>query len=272
MNSIKQIIKTIGSLRNMIAEMNEKDIEFKRITKTASLLLLSGMSKNSIPPNIIRRCIEEQNDEDGGWVSIVDTMWNIFFLKLIDQKQYKSNIEKGLKFLNTQKNKNGLWGRAKRDISRIPVTGIMFYLLPEICYESDCYLLERLWISEKNSLTYKAAYILMAFKRNEYSPVNKHLIEETVNWIVNNQKVDGGFSPWKEHPIDSDVFCTSIATLGLLQYKEMVSGRVFYQAFEWLSSNQLANGIWKYHEIEDGASWGLYAMVELLKNEVIQDG
>lgn len=251
--------------------MNNKKIELKRITKTATLLILSGISKNSIPNTIIERCLKEQHD-DGGWASVVDTMWNITFLKILGSELYKREIYKGLNFLGTQKNNEGLWGRSQRDISRIPVSGAMLYLLPELVDNRILHSLEKLWLSEKNSLTYKAAYTLMAFKRNNYVPSDDRIIEETVNWLVNNQRDDGGFSPWRDHPVQSDVFCTSIATLGLLQYKELVSTQVLEGSFRWLTRNQLPNGIWKFHEIEDGASWGLYAIVKLLKNGVIENG
>ena len=271
MKSMRYFIRTVGSLKNMITEMNRKNIDIKRITKTASLLMMSGISPNSVPHSVVDRCLKEQ-DSDGGWVGIVDTMWNVFFLKKVDENQYQENIVIGLQYLQTQKNKYGLWGRSARDISRIPVTGTMFYLLPELTDGTVLLMLEDLWLSEKNSLTYKAAYTLMAFNKNTYMCRDEKLIPETISWLAENQKENGGFSPWKDHPVDADVFCTSIAVLGLLQYKELVAKDIFIKAFNWLQHNQLSNGIWKYHEIEDGASWGLFAMAELLRNGVAGNG
>lgn len=251
--------------------MNDKRIELKRITKTAAILLLSGNSVNSIPLEVVERCLNEQT-QDGGWVSIVDTMWNAFFLKQINEEKYRLNIDLGLEFLRCQRNEEGLWGRSSRDISRIPVTGIILYLLPELAEPGNLKLLEQLWQSEKNSLTYKAAYTLMAFKRNDYSPIDKKLINDTVLWLIRNQKEDGGYSPWKNHPVDSDVFCTGVASIGLLQYPNMVDPQVLQATFKWLTQNQLDSGIWKYHEIEDGASWGLFAIMEILKSGVLKNG
>ncbi|MEN6460836.1 MAG: hypothetical protein ABFC94_05630 [Syntrophomonas sp.] len=268
MKELKYAIKTIASLKNMIIEMNEKEIELKRITKTAALLLMSGVSKNSIPQNIVNRCLSQQN-QDGGWVGIVDTMWNIYFLRGINDRQFKTNIDLGLKYIEEQRNSEGLWGRSKRDISRIPITGILLYLLPDLADKNSLCLLEKLWQSEKNSLTYKAAYTLMAFKRNIYFPKDNQLIYDTIEWLTRNQREDGGYSPWKEHPVDSDVYCTSLASIGLLQYPKLVEPQIFQKAFNWLLNNQLNNGIWKFHEIEDGASWGLLAMLEILKSGVL---
>jgi len=271
MEELKYVIKTVASLKNMIIEMNAKEIELKRITKTSSLLLLSGVSKNSIPPKIIERCLNDQHS-DGGWVSIVDTMWNVFFLKKIDEKLFEKNINLGLDFLISRKSSEGLWGRSFRDICRIPVTGILFYLLPELADKESLYLLEQLCQKEKNTLTYKAAYTLMAFRKNNYLPEDIQLIPDLVEWLKRNQRDDGGFAPWLEHPIESDIYCTSVAALGLLQYPELISKKIISRAFNWIINNQLNNGIWKYHEIEDGASWGIYAMVETLRSGVLDNG
>lgn len=271
MNELKYVLKTASCLKNMIIEMNAKNIELKRITKTAALLLLSGISKNSIPQMVVDRCLNEQK-QDGGWVSIVDTMWNVFFLKKLNEGKYTANINRGLDFIQSQVNEEGLWGRSRRDISRIPVSGILLYLLPELSDHKRLQLLEQLWQSEKNSLTYKAAYTLMAFKRNAYTPKDETLIYETVQWLIQNQKEDGGYSPWKKHPVDSDVYCTGVASIGLIQYPYIVDPQVFKGTFDWLIKNQLNSGIWKYHEIEDGASWGLFSLVEILKSGVLRDG
>ncbi len=259
-----QNITTIRSLSNMIREMGKKKLELKRITKTASLLILSGVSSNSIPKNIIERVVDSQK-KDGGWTSIVDTIWNCKFLELIDKEKYDKNILLGYDFLMSMQNKDGLWGRSQRDFSRIPVTGILFYLFPNFATKEKMILLENLWESEINSIVYKAGYSLMAYKKNKYIPQNKNQIEKTINWLIENQRENGGFAPWKNHPVDENVFCSSIAILGLLQYSEFVDIKVFKNAYDWFCETRLKNGIWKYHEIEDGASWGIYTITQLEK-------
>lgn len=259
-----ELIRTVISLRNMISEMNRKGLELKRITKTAALVMMSGLSPNSIPSNIIERCIREQN-MDGGWVGIVDTIWNTQFLKLLTHTDLQPRIEKALNYLQNQKNPEGLWGRSARDMSRIPVSALLFHSFPQTTNSGNLKLLEELWEVEKGSLTYKAGYILMAFYNNDYIPNNSSMINETVHWLLHQQNEDGGFSPWKGHPVDSDVFCTAIACLGLGCYSDLVPSEVFIKARDWLLDNRLESGIWKYHEIEDGASWGLYALSQLQK-------
>jgi len=258
------LFPTIRSLSNMISEMNSKKLEIKRITKTSSLLLLSGLTPNSIPDEIVHRVLSEQQ-KDGGWVSVVDTMWNSFFLSLFNREKYYTEISNGKTFLFNNKNKFGLWGRSKRDMSRIPVSGILLYLFPDLNTDGEIFKLEKLWESEINSLVYKAGYSLMALKKNDYTPDDNKLIRITCEWLVQSQRKDGGFAPWFDHPVDSDIFCTSVAVLGLLQYPEYVNTNVYQDSFDWIINNRLKSGIWKYHEIEDGASWGLFALSELKK-------
>ena len=236
------LLSTIRSLSNMLLEMDKKGIEIKRTTKTASLLILSGLSPNSIPNKIIKRVINLQ-ENDGGWVSIVDTMWNTFFLTLIDKEKYRDNVVNGKNYLINQKNRHGLWGRSKRDMSRIPVSGILLYLFPDIANKMELKQLEALWDSEINSIVYKAGYTLMAFRKNEYLPQNREIINKTCRWLAGSQRNDGGFAPWIEHPVDSDVFCTSISILGLFQYPELVPDYTFKKAYSWLLDNRLNSGI-----------------------------
>ena len=253
------VLKATTSLRAMLKEMLAKELELRRITKTASLLLMSGLSPSSIPKRIIDRCKNEQN-EDGGWVAITDTIWNVVFLSLYDKNTHQEIIDNGINYLEANTNKSGLWGRSSRDMSRIPVSGLLLDMIPQL--QKQCYLqkLEELWQSEINSLTYKAAYTLMAFSSSEYVPQDSKIIIDTVSWLSMNQRKDGSFAPWKEHPVASDVFCTSIAILGLLRHKDIVPVYLFKNTLKWLEDNQLKNGIWAFHEIEDGASWGLYAL------------
>lgn len=228
-------------------------------------MIMSGLSPNSVPMEITTGILSKQKP-DGGWVGIVDTLWNCRFLELMNKDQYSREIDGALKFIMDQRNSEGLWGRSKRDMSRIPVTGILFYLWPDLFSRNDFRNLELLWESELNSIVYKAGYTLMAFKAGDYIPENKTLIKDTCRFLGENQRKSGGYAPWLDHPVTEDVFCTSIAALGLSQYPEYTEKSILREAASWLITNRLPSGIWKYHEIEDGASWGLFAMAELNKS------
>lgn len=140
--------------------------------------------------------------------------------------------------------------------------------MPELCNVNQLHWLENLWLKEKNSLTYKAAYTLMAFKQNDYKPVNKDLIGYTMKWLLDQQEDDGGFAPWHGHPVGSNIYCTSVSCLGLLCYPEYCSKEKINNAYKYMVDNQLKNGLWAYHELEDGGAWGLMAMCEIEKGEL----
>lgn len=248
------------SLHNMIREMQRKNIELSRIIKCATQLIMSGVTPNSIPKSILNKLIKSQN-EDGGFVSNADTIWNIKFLEYYPEFTVERN--RAVEWLCKQQ-KNGCFGRSIRDMVRIPVTGLAYYLLPELCLGNDnlCYL-EDLWKSEMCSLTYKASYTLMAFKKNEYKPKDDILISESVKWLENQQEIDGGFAPWKKHPVGTNIYCTAVSCLGLLSYPEYCSMDRIDRAYDFMVKTQLKNGLWAYHELEDGAAWGLRAMVEI---------
>ena len=255
--------QTILAHRNIIEELYRKEIEFSRIAKTSGLLLLSGLSPNSIPPKIIKRCISKQR-EDGGWVGVDDTMWCTLLLSSYND-EHEDKIESSLRWLRKQRLKDYSWGRSIRDMGRIPVTGALFYFLPQLADTPGLNWLEEIWKKESYSITYKASYTLMAFKKNDYRPNNADLIRDTIKWLIGEQTEDGGFAPWKDHPAGSNVLCTGIAILGLLQYPEFVENKVFEKGLNWLLNNQLKNGLWSYHQIEDGSSWGLYALTQVSK-------
>jgi hypothetical protein len=145
---------------------------------------------------------------------------------------------------------------------RIPVTGLALYLLQELSETKHLEWLERTWLSEVNSLTYKVAYTLLAFKANSYRPKHESLIDGNIQWIATQQEGDGGFAPWCKHPVGSNIYCTALAVLGLLSYGKEQYGAEILKAYEYMKITQLKNGIWPYHEIDDGSSWGLYAMTK----------
>jgi len=250
------------SLHNMIREMQRKHIELSRIVKCSTQLIMSGATPNSIPKSILNELIKSQN-KDGGFVSNTDTIWNIKFLEFYPEFTIERN--RAIEWLLEQQ-KNGCFGRSKRDMVRIPVTGLAYYLLPELCsMRNNLCSLEDLWKSEIYSLTYKASYTLMAFKANEYIPKDNTLISESMKWLENQQEINGGFAPWKGHPVGTNIYCTAVSCLGLLSYPEYCSVNTIDRAYKFMIDNQLKNGLWAYHELEDGAAWGLRAMVEIEK-------
>ena len=88
------------------------------------------------------------------------------------------------------------------------------------------------------------------------------MIEETLDWLASQQELDGGFAPWKKHPVGSNIYCTAVSMLGMLKYIHLYPQyqQNLEKAYNYICSTQLPNGLWPYHEIEDGAAWGLRAL------------
>ncbi|MBQ1175046.1 MAG: terpene cyclase/mutase family protein [Treponema sp.] len=252
--------RAIMSLLNMCTEMFRKNIEIRRITKTCTLLLMSGLSPNDIPKKIVEKCLSSQHD-DGGFIGNTDTLWNVKFLEFFPQ--YENERKRAIEWLLSNNGDEEGFGRSKRDMHRIPVTGLALYLLPEIATQKNLKWLEDTWSTEVNSLTYKAAYTILAFNKNGYIPNNNtKLIFETANWLSSQQEESGGFAPWINHPVGENVYCTAVALLALISMNNDSYKDTIERAYKYLCSSQLRSGIWAYHEIEDGASWGLYALTQ----------
>jgi len=246
------------SLLNMTKNMLAKGIEIRRITKTSAMLIMSGLSENDISQDILEKCIESQKP-DGGFIGISDGIWNIKFLDYYPKYKYQRNL--AISWIENNKGDGYGFGRSSRDVHRIPVTGLALYLIPELVSREHLEWLALTWIGEKNSLTYKAAYTLLALAANNVYVINRtNLIEETAEWLVSQQEPNGGFAPWLNHPVGPNVFCTSVAAISLASLNNSDYFNCICKAYEYLCKTQLKSGIWPYHEIEDGASWGLYAL------------
>ncbi len=257
------IQKGIRSLLQIIQDFFNKGIELERICRVAMLLYQSGVNKNnSIFQKIAKRCLDEQND-DGGWVGVEDSIWCVAFLKNFEE--YSQGYKRGFDWLKKQKLSDGGWGKTNRDSGRIPITGCLFYLLPELSNPGSLKWLENEWKKEFNldqKLTYKCAFTLMAFNRSKYQFNSSYLFSDSLDWLISQQNDDYGFGPWKGHSMGSDPWCTGISLIGLLQYPDKVPKQLIYNSLEWLKEKQLPNGLWSYHYIEEGSIWALYALTE----------
>jgi hypothetical protein len=251
----------IPPLLQTINNFLQKEIELTRLCRVAVLLIKSGANPNTfLFEKIAEKCIARQRD-DGGWSDVPETMWCASFLNLLND--YPNSVEKAQKWINEQSHEMQGWGNSIRDAGRIPVTGLMLYLLPQLSSRGYLKWMENEWKKERQSdpiLNYKAAFTLMAFSKNNYHPEDNEIIPETIHWLVDQQNDDGGWGPWKDHPVGSDPWCTGICLVSLLFFPDELTPKVLYNALEWFKENQLPNGLWAYHYIEDGSAWALYAL------------
>ena len=264
-NNIRQISiqKGLAALFLILKQYLDKQIELERIVRVAVLLKRSGVNQNnSIFQEIARHCLAEQKD-DGGWIGVEDTVWCVAFLK--DYEEYSWEYKRGLDWLKKQRLGTGGWGKTNRDIGRIPITGTLLYLLPELSNNKGLSWLECEWKREFGSdpnLTYKASFTLMAFKSCDRQFLDKQLFNDTADWLVHQQNDDFGWGPFRGQPVGSTPFNTGVAITGLLQYPEKIDLKVIADGIKWIEKNQLDEGLWPDHYIEEGSAWAFYALTE----------
>jgi hypothetical protein len=257
------IQKGLAALFLILNQYLEKQIELERIVRVAVLLRKSGVNQNnSIFLEIAERCLAEQKD-DGGWIGVEDTVWCVTFLKGFEE--YSPEFKKGLKWLKIQTLENRGWGRTNRDIGRIPITGTLLYLLPELSDVKSLSWLECEWEREfgiNPRLTYKGAFTLMAFKSSDCQFSDTRLFNDTLDWLTSQQNEDYGWGACRGHPVESSPFATGVAITGLLQYPDKIDQDVIANGLTWIEKNQLDDGLWPDHYIEEGSAWALYALTE----------
>jgi len=205
--------------------------------------------------------------KDGGWSDTEETIWCAKALCNFGG-HYLPKINDALKWLKSMQHPSGGWGLTNRDMPRIPTTSLGLALLPQLFCESAFSWLENEWAKDmkaKVKLTYKGGLTLMAFGRNAIQPKNPSLIEQTLTYLAAEQIDDGGFGPWKNHPIGSDPWSTGITLVGLTSYPGLVDKKVIERAVEWLCKNQLPSGYWKYHFIDEGSAYAYWGLTEALK-------
>jgi prenyltransferase beta subunit len=123
--------------------------------------------------------------------------------------------------------------------------------------------LENEWLKDLDSATnlnYKGAWYLLVYCKlyKDYS-LSSVLFNRTVDYLVNEQREDGGWGPWKNHPAPTDSFITGITSAALadacvINRTQQIEG-VFYKSIKWFQNNQLENGLFPTHYIEEGSAW-----------------
>jgi prenyltransferase beta subunit len=242
-------------------------IEVKRIVLCLLSLIMAGsFIKTKSVEKTIKYIIEKQH-ADGGWIDVEETLFAVKLIPILGN-DYHSFSVRGSNWILTQRNADGGWGRTNRDISRIPITGLVLNLLPELSDLNAANWLKKKWQNDfegDTRLTYKGAFFLLGLSASGVTIDDCALIKETYSFLYDEQNGDGGFGPWKDHPIGSEPWSTGIVLLGLLSYPELVKRDVIERTVNWLAENQLPNGLWAYHYIEEGSAYAYWGLVEALK-------
>lgn len=261
------IHKTVSSLIQFLESGFDYEKETIRIARVGSCLLTTGGNFNN---RVISKCeniIFASQHIDGGWNDTEETLWSLAFLKQLGHNNSEC-FKSGFIWLKNQRHRTGGWGRSNRDIGRLPITGILLYLLPMMSDQDSLKFIKNEWENDLNGdtpLTYKGGFFLMGLSASGVSAQECPLIKETYSFLTDVQNGDGGFGPWKDHPIGSDPWSTGIVLLGLLSYPELISRNTIEKTVNWLAAKQLPNGLWPYHYIEEGSAYAYWGLVEALK-------
>jgi len=60
--------------------------------------------------------------------------------------------------------------------------------------------------------------------------------------------------------VGSTSFCTGVVIRALLEYPDRIDLNVIANGLEWIEKNQLEEGLWPDHYIEEGSAWAFYAL------------
>lgn len=165
----------------------------------------------------------------------------------------------GKSWLHRQRNGKG-WGFSIRHKPCIPATAIVLLALHDGDSIAERWL-AKTWQNDLNSkyqLSYKAAWYLLACAKQD----DEQLKLATISYLVGDQREDGSWGPWKEHPAPTDCPSTGMAMLAMSKYPYCRQSAemecCISKARNWMKINITKNGFFPTHYIEYGTAW-LYA-------------
>ena len=211
----KNFNKLSLSLTNTISDFLNRRLPLRRITLVATLLKSSYIS---FPYKELNARILSEQREDGGWVDCEDTAWSLSCIA--GQKTLEAEFERGCKWLESEKNNGEGWGFCARDNPCIPITAQIMYFLPQSSFFSkSAPWLEENWRKDLQApvnLNYKGAWYLLAYyKQYKSQNLTSQLFDESVDYLIREQRNNGSWGPWKNHPAPGDCFITGICLAAL---------------------------------------------------------
>lgn len=258
----------IIGLAHFIREASDSRLEAIRLARAGWALLASGCSSNAtFPGHTLASYLTDAQREDGGWTDVEETLWCLGYLSFYGG-DYSTQLERGKQWLASVRKPCGAWGKTERDQPRIPVTGLISAVLPEIVEREALDWLADEWQHDLDSsvhLTYKGAFFLLG-QMHPHALSKNGLVEHTIALLRGEQEDDGGFSPWKGHPIGSDPWSTGVALWGLSGFASRVPAQTFERGVSWLQSRQLDNGMWPYHYLDEGTAMALIGAANALRS------
>lgn len=257
------VSSTVLYLRDFQFLALEKSLEGIRIARSVASLSLAGKSNLGISLQDTANYLLAKQQNDGGWADPEETAWACAVLEGATKK-HDSSVQAAMKWLDSTRKSTGGWGQHERDKARIKTTALVAALVPDVVTPQDIDWLINEWQRDFSSpvrLSYKAGFFLLAVPEGRVD----NLVDQTIAHLAEDQNDDGGFAPWRNHPIGSDPWSTGIVLWGLSRWVNRVDRSVIEKALAWLERTQLPNGYWAYHYLDDGTSIALIGAVSAMK-------
>lgn len=258
---------TRQALIDVLADHVARRLPLRRLVQLSALLYMADIRPTtSIIVSLINR-IETEQQEDGGWVDCEDTAWATAVLAVA--APHKQDMrQRAVDWLAMECAGSG-WGYCKRDRASIPITATVLLLCPELRNPKSIAWLSETWESDlyaKYRLSYKAAWYLLSASHH-----NESLSAQTEEHLIRDQRPNGAWGPWQDHPAPDDCFATGI-TMWALATRCTSKSRLnsLALAIRWVESQRLPNGLFPTHYIEAGSAW--LAVGEYFARKVVQRG
>ena len=256
----------VRGLAHFLLSGLQQELEPIRLARAGCALLMGGCSgKGAFPGGSLASYLAAVQRGDGGWGDVEETIWSLGYLAAVGDT-YSVEISRGEQWLETMRMPCRAWGKSQRDQPRIPITALASVLAPDVVGHSALEWIASQWEADLDSptpLTYKGAFFLLS-QRHDRAPDAHDLIARTIAHLCQEQEDDGGFGPWKDHPVGSDPWSTGVVLWGLSGFPDQSSTDVLERAISWLESKQLPNGLWPYHYMDDGSSMALIGLSKAL--------
>lgn len=241
-------------LIKILKRMQEVGIENSRQSQVASALLELGIDKeDEYIQKVLRVSVQRtEKNEIFGMSEAINCLKLFSFYK----NSFSTNIIKLKNVIVDSSNNDGGLGRFKGDRSRIPICWSLLESFYCLNMEQDNNIIRIInWMQKEWSddlkfggLSYKCAGILIAAK---YYPIfDNEIIENSLNWLINDQSEDGGWSAKKGFSVGSVPSFTGLALRALTNYEksDKVENAISH-GIEWLIATR-QKGLWKEHPIE----------------------
>lgn len=243
----------------------DESFEPVRIGRSGNAVFLSGGGGGDLPKKVLHG-LKNCQLSDGGWSDPEETAWAASFISQVKGRG-DSCVSTAIQWLKENHLPCGGWGKHSRDRARIPTTALVLTLLPEVGSDKDYKMVAKEWakdLSGSVQLSYKAGFYLLVAGHASIQG-DLELIDRTIRHLVNDQNDDGGFAPWKNHPIGSDPWSTGVVLWGLSKWIDRVDPAVIERALHWLEVTQLPSGYWPYHYLDEGSSYALIGAVSAMR-------